>query len=616
MKKSCALFFLILLSISYADTGNSTSYLLSVQENAFAGTGSSSGFGISVDSSSGIGSSASYRIYEGFAPFLATFEQIPYPPLVNFTSLAGESVVYQSTTARFQLSVRNLRDASSTVVPRMFIYNSAGALVYQRTGSSVTMEGGTNVSLLQYSTLIFSVGTVAAGTHNATFNLLYTDENNATQATHNKSVLFEIRALAETSSSSSSSSSGVSYYNYVMPIKSEDDVEEPAIPEKFVEFGSVPALIEVLSGEERTETITIHNIGEAAASLSVRLDGIPEGWTSLSDSFIALNAGEEQDVAIIISIPKDTLPGNYQGKISISDGKLLRESVFILRINNPIKTQDVEKATVSKTAYINEGKKKTDFVIKVKNGKSFSKKLTITERIDKRIAEDSDELVFDKEPSRILERDPLIEWLFTDVEPNGERNITYSVKKIVNTTKAFVALSVEQVTTQVGSEFAEFQEFQVDYKPLMTGALFMLLMGGVYSLYRLERRMRRQYFYKKGMKSFIGKEILTSESARKLGTVADITFMPNTGEVMEIVIKHPTMYAKSLLSKQDTKHRLYVSFQCIKSVGDYVMIKETDIIFENVMKRKPLETQKDMQTKISEFFNRPARIRKMKVKTV
>ncbi|MBS3051695.1 MAG: hypothetical protein J4400_06115, partial [Candidatus Aenigmarchaeota archaeon] len=81
MKKSCALFFLILLSISYADTGNSTSYLLSVQENAFAGTGSSSGFGISVDSSSGIGSSASYRIYEGFAPFLATFEQIPYPPL-------------------------------------------------------------------------------------------------------------------------------------------------------------------------------------------------------------------------------------------------------------------------------------------------------------------------------------------------------------------------------------------------------------------------------------------------------------------------------------------------------------------------------------------------------
>ncbi|MBS3051726.1 MAG: hypothetical protein J4400_06275, partial [Candidatus Aenigmarchaeota archaeon] len=380
MKKSCVLFFLILLSISYADTGNSTSYLLSVQENAFAGTGSSPGFGISVDSSPGTGSSASYRIYEGFAPFLATFEHVAYPPLINFTSLAGEPVVYQSTTARFQLSARNLRDASSTVVPRMYIYSSAGALVYQRTGSSVTMGGGTNVSLLQYSTLIFSVGTVAAGTYNATFNLLYTDENNFTQATQNKSVLFEIRALAETSPSSSSSS-GSGQYNYVMPIKSEDDVEEPEVTENFVEFGSVPALIEILNGEERAESITIHNTGETASSLSVSLSGIPEGWASLSDSFIALNAGEEQDVAIILSIPGDTLPGNYQGKITISDGKLLRESVFILRISNSARAQDSQEPTVSKTAYINEGKKKTDFIIKVKNGKSFSKKLTITERI-------------------------------------------------------------------------------------------------------------------------------------------------------------------------------------------------------------------------------------------
>src|SRR3989338_4507656 len=100
--------------------------------------------------------------------------------------------------------------------------------------------------------------------------------------------------------------------------------------------------------------------------------------------------------------------------------------------------------------------------------------------------------------------------------------------------------------------------------------------------------VEKKIFYSRGIKRFIGKPIVTSESGRPLGVVVDITFMPKTGEVLDIVIKKPTAYAKNLLIKKGKKNELCVPFQSVKGMGDYVVIKESDIIFEAVMQKHPL----------------------------
>ena len=50
---------------------------------------------------------------------------------------------------------------------------------------------------------------------------------------------------------------------------------------------------------------------------------------------------------------------------------------------------------------------------------------------------------------------------------------------------------------------------------------------------------------KKTLKEIIGKLVVTKEGKR-LGNVKDITFETRTGELLQIILKDPTIYTKSL----------------------------------------------------------------------
>jgi sporulation protein YlmC with PRC-barrel domain len=80
---------------------------------------------------------------------------------------------------------------------------------------------------------------------------------------------------------------------------------------------------------------------------------------------------------------------------------------------------------------------------------------------------------------------------------------------------------------------------------------------------------------KKPLKEIIGKLVVTKEGKR-LGNVKDITFETRTGELLQIVLKDPTSYAKGLNLDTNGKETL-VPYNSIIAVGDFVVVSEEDL---------------------------------------
>ena len=79
-------------------------------------------------------------------------------------------------------------------------------------------------------------------------------------------------------------------------------------------------------------------------------------------------------------------------------------------------------------------------------------------------------------------------------------------------------------------------------------------------------------------KELIGKTIVSEESGRKFGVVGDVNFITESGELMNIVIAEPTRQVTDLKLSEDDKGRLLVPFSAVKSVGDFIIISEKDIV--------------------------------------
>lgn len=76
---------------------------------------------------------------------------------------------------------------------------------------------------------------------------------------------------------------------------------------------------------------------------------------------------------------------------------------------------------------------------------------------------------------------------------------------------------------------------------------------------------------------FIGKTVVSAESGRKFGIVGDMDFVAESGELLNIVLTEPTKHATQINLEQQ-EGRLLIPFSTVKSVGDFVVISERDII--------------------------------------
>ena len=79
-------------------------------------------------------------------------------------------------------------------------------------------------------------------------------------------------------------------------------------------------------------------------------------------------------------------------------------------------------------------------------------------------------------------------------------------------------------------------------------------------------------------KDVIGKTVVSEEAGRKFGTVGNIDFITESGELLNIVVDGTTKHIKELNLKTDEKGRCLVPFSAVKSIGDFVIVSEDELI--------------------------------------
>ena len=79
-------------------------------------------------------------------------------------------------------------------------------------------------------------------------------------------------------------------------------------------------------------------------------------------------------------------------------------------------------------------------------------------------------------------------------------------------------------------------------------------------------------------KDLVGKVIVSEDTGRKFGIVGDVNFITESGELMNIVVAEPTKQTLELKLAEDDRGRMLIPFSAVKSVGDFIIIAEKDIV--------------------------------------
>ena len=76
----------------------------------------------------------------------------------------------------------------------------------------------------------------------------------------------------------------------------------------------------------------------------------------------------------------------------------------------------------------------------------------------------------------------------------------------------------------------------------------------------------------------VGKTLISEETGRKFGVVSNIDFITESGELLNIVVEQPTKHLSDLNLKTDEHGKVMVPFSAVKSIGDFVIISENELI--------------------------------------
>ena len=77
-------------------------------------------------------------------------------------------------------------------------------------------------------------------------------------------------------------------------------------------------------------------------------------------------------------------------------------------------------------------------------------------------------------------------------------------------------------------------------------------------------------------KELIGKLVISDETGRSFGRVGDLSFIAETGELLNLVLTEPTKSIAELNLQTDETGRILIPFSAVKSIGDFIIISEKD----------------------------------------
>lgn len=76
----------------------------------------------------------------------------------------------------------------------------------------------------------------------------------------------------------------------------------------------------------------------------------------------------------------------------------------------------------------------------------------------------------------------------------------------------------------------------------------------------------------------IGKTIISEETGRKFGVVSNVDFIAESGELLNVIVEQATKHLIDLNLKTDEKGRILIPFSAVKSVGDFVIVSENELV--------------------------------------
>lgn len=76
----------------------------------------------------------------------------------------------------------------------------------------------------------------------------------------------------------------------------------------------------------------------------------------------------------------------------------------------------------------------------------------------------------------------------------------------------------------------------------------------------------------------VGKTIISEETGRKFGIVNNIDFITESGELLNLVVDQSTKHLSDLNLKIDDEGRVMIPFSAVKSIGDFVIVSENELI--------------------------------------
>lgn len=79
-------------------------------------------------------------------------------------------------------------------------------------------------------------------------------------------------------------------------------------------------------------------------------------------------------------------------------------------------------------------------------------------------------------------------------------------------------------------------------------------------------------------KEITGRTVVSEEHGKKFGKVQDLSFVAGSGELMNLLVTDTTKHLDDSELQSDDKGRNIIPFSAVKSIGDFVIVSEDDIM--------------------------------------
>ena len=290
----------------------------------------------------------------------------------------------------FMAEITNSGNVESDIVPELIVYSS-GAPVKRLFIQPLKLPPGGNVTISGDFT-----APPALGEYRTVFMVHYRNQTESASAERMLQVTSERARIAA--------------------VKNETS---------HMSFPLFPVLVEGRPGEATAVSLTLRNpSSEPLGTATLRLEGIPAEWVTLSSEELSLGANQSGGINIGISVPESALPGEHLVRLTVRSSREMAVAGFVFRIK-PY-TPELTHPAVLRKVYVNEDRKEVYVELLLENTGTYADVLRLVEEVPKEVATSAGEITFNP-PAVILRDDPLVAWRLDEVDPYERFSLSYTV---------------------------------------------------------------------------------------------------------------------------------------------------------------------------------------------